>query len=47
VIHSQQSLARFNVEAEWQLVPSAPFGTGLQQDGLGARTLGKLGPGDF
>ena len=47
VVHNQQNLARFNVDAEWQRVPRAPMASGLQDDGLAPRALGKLGPNDF
>ena len=47
VIHNKQALAKFNAESDWQVVPQAPLTAGIQLDGLGGLTLGKLGPGDF
>jgi hypothetical protein len=47
VIHNKQSLAKFNVETDWQVAPRAPLAAGVNLDSLSNVTLSKFGPGDF
>ncbi|QPF73655.1 C39 family peptidase [Roseateles sp. DAIF2] len=47
VINNQQDRARFNLDAEWKIVPRAPTDLAINRNGLGSMLLPKLGPGDF
>ena len=47
VIHNKQELAKFNVDADWQVAPRAPLAVGINLDGLSGMTMSKFGPGDF
>jgi len=47
VIHNQMERARFNVAAEWRLVPRPPLATGIDRGSMTDYTLPKMGPGDF
>jgi predicted double-glycine peptidase len=47
VIHNQMDRAKFNVAAEWRVVPRAPLGEGIARSGMMDYTMPKMGPGDF
>jgi len=47
VIHNQMDRAKFNVAAEWRVIPRAPLGEGIARSGMMDYTLPKMGPGDF
>ncbi|WP_114971145.1 C39 family peptidase [Rhodoferax ferrireducens] len=47
VIHNKQKLAKFNIDADWQVAPRAPLAVGVNLDSLGSVTMSKFGPGDF
>ena len=47
VIHNQRQMAKFNQVADWQAMPKAPIGQGLNLDGSSFMALDKLGPSDF
>ena len=47
VIHNQMERARFNVAAEWRIVPRAPLGDGISRGSMSDFTMPKMGPGDF
>jgi predicted double-glycine peptidase len=47
VIHNRMDQARFNVAAEWRVVPRPPLGDGINRGSMSDYTLPKMGPGDF
>lgn len=47
VVHNRMDVAKFNVAADWRVVPRAPIGDGIGRDGMQQLALPKLGPGDF
>ena len=47
VIHNQMDRAKFNLAAEWRVVPRAPLGEGIARSGMMDYTMPKMGPGDF
>lgn len=47
VIGSHRAQARFNLAADWAVMPRAPLAQGLAADGLGGIVLPKYGAGDF
>ncbi|MBO9516258.1 MAG: C39 family peptidase [Variovorax sp.] len=47
VIHNRMDVAKFNLAADWRVVPRAPLGQGIDRAGLEQLALPKLGPGDF
>lgn len=48
VIHNRMDSARFNLAAEWRVVPRAPIGSDVARANLvGGFSLQKSGPGDF
>jgi uncharacterized protein len=47
VVHNRMASARFNLAAEWRVVPQAPLTAGVNRDSLSNATMPKHGPGDF
>ncbi len=47
VIHNKQEQARFNVLADWRVVPKAPLAAGMAADEIPALPWSKLGLGDY
>lgn len=47
VIHNKQEQARFNVLADWRVVPKAPLAAGMAADEIPALAWSKLGLGDY
>lgn len=47
VIHNQMDQAKFNVAAEWKVLPRAPLGDGIGRASMMDITMPKMGPGDF
>jgi predicted double-glycine peptidase len=47
VIHNQQSQAKFNQPADWQVAPRAPLQAMVNHSNPFSATLPKFGPGDF
>ncbi len=47
VVHNRMDIARFNLAADWRVVPRGPLAAGLAGDGLAHIALPKFGPGDF
>jgi hypothetical protein len=47
VISNRQDIAKFNVDSEWNAVPTAPISSGINRSGLDALVIPKAGPSDF
>ena len=47
VVGNRQDEASFNVANDWRATPTAPFGNGVNREGLAGIVMPRLGPSDF